>query len=59
MKRSRYKNSVVVINKRSRFSHNIGVMMQMLVLIITWYQDKVCKSRVEIMWVDHINKSCE
>ena len=29
------------------------VMTRMLVSMMTWCQDKVCRSRIEIMWVDH------
>lgn len=34
------------------------MMMRILVLIIIWYQDEVCKSRIKIIWVitsqDHV-----
>ena len=31
------------------------VMMQMLVSMMTWCQDKIRKSRVAIMWADHVS----
>ena len=39
------------------------VMTRMLVLMMTWCQDEVRRSRAEIMWVvtcrDHVSRSCE
>ena len=39
------------------------VMTWMLVSMMTWCQDEVCRSRAEIMWVvtcrDHVSRSCE
>ena len=39
------------------------VMTQMLVSMMTWYQDEVCKSRIGIIWAehvsDHLSRSCD
>ena len=44
-------------------SHEMGMITQMLVSMMTWYQDEACKSRVGIMWADHVSgyvsRSCD
>ena len=42
-------------NKRPGYSHDMGVMTRMIVSMMTWYWDKVRRSRVGIMWADHVS----
>ena len=53
------KTRIAMIRRYSSMDKRPGygyeVMMRMLVLMMTWYQDKVRRSRIEIMWVDHVS----
>ena len=46
------KSSADVINERPRCSHDIQVMMRMLVSMMTWCQNDVY---VKIMWIDYMS----
>ena len=52
-----------ITDERLGCSYDMGVMTQMLVSKMTWYQDEVCRLRVRILWADHISghisKSCD
>ena len=50
-------------NEGPRCSHDMRVMTRMMVSMMTWCQDEVRRSRVEIMWADHVSghvsRSCD